>query len=56
MGVVGSGSASLSSFAVIHFRSLKQNADPIRSDEFSLLNVSSVFSGIVLILGAFLPT
>ena len=56
MGVVGSGSASSSSFAVMHFRCLKQNADPIGSGEFSLLNVSRVYSGIVLIFGAFLPT
>ena len=56
IGVVGSGSASFSSFAVMHCRCLKQNADPIGIGEFSLLNVSRVFSGIVVIFGALLPT
>ena len=46
MGVVGSGSASSSSFAVMHFRCLKQDADPIGSGELSLLNVSRFSVGL----------
>ena len=56
MGVSGCGSTSLSSFGVMHLRCLKQNADPVGSGEFSLLNISRVFNEIVPIVGAFLQT